>query len=217
MPRRRRFSEAGHVYHVLNRATQRLVLFESPGDYRAFEQLLLKARGRVGMRILAYCLMPNHWHLLLWPLRTNDLSHFVQWLTSTHASRWNEAHDTVGRGAVYQSRFKSIPVQHGNHLWWAWRYVERNALRANLVRRAEDWSWGSLHKRLTQHEWLDPGPVTLPADWTEWVNIPQTVEETGAFRRCVANGTPYGSDGWLGNAWRRRRGRPDLRKTLKGV
>jgi putative transposase len=199
MPRPARITAANYVYHVLNRSAKRALLFVQPSDYRAFEKLLEEAQQRVPIRILAYCLMPNHWHLLLWPLSDGDLPRFVKWLTTTHAIRWNRAHHCVGTGAVYQSRFKSIPVQHGPHLFWAWRYVERNALRANLVARAEEWPWSSLRCRALgdRPEWLNDGPIPLPPDWTEVVNIPQTDAELAAFRHRMNLNQPFGREGWL--------------------
>ena len=174
MPRTPRVTTANYVYHVLNRAAKRGLLFVQPADYSAFEDLLKEARERIPIRILAYCLMPNHWHLLLWPFGDGDLSRFIKWLSTTHAVRWNRTYESIGNGAVYQSRFKSIPVEPGFHLYWAWRYVERNALRANLVKRAQDWPWGSLGRRTLgpRPEWLDDGPVKLPSDWNDLVNLP---------------------------------------------
>jgi REP element-mobilizing transposase RayT len=113
MSRKRRIIEPHAAYHVLNRAAKKAALFETGGDYHAFEKLLGEACERHPMRVLAYCLMPNHWHLLLWPEPTQDLTRFVQWLSTTHAARWNRAHKNLGGGAVYQSRFKSIPIQTG--------------------------------------------------------------------------------------------------------
>ena len=216
MPRTRRFTAPNYVYHVLNRSAKRGLLFGKPEDYRAFENLLREARNRVPIRILAYCLMPNHWHLLLWPSGDGDLTRFTKWLTTTHAVRWNRAHHCVGNGAVYQSRFKSIPIEQGPHLFWAWRYIERNALRANLVNRAEEWPWSSLRDRTSgiRPEALDDGPAPLPADWTDVVNIPQTDAELEAFRRHVTLDQPFGPEGWL-TLPAVPRGRPDLRKSKK--
>lgn len=223
MARRRRFTGAGHVYHVLNRSAKRGRLFDFTEHYLAFEQLLAEARRRVPMRIIAYSSMPNHWHLLLWPLADGDLSRFVQWLTTTHAARWNRDRGIVGCGAVYQSRFKSIPVEHGSHLLWVWRYIERNALRANLVARAEDWRWCSLWHRLhadpNQPELLDGGPIHLPLDWCELVNLPQTEGELAAFRLSVATGAPFGSSSWA-SQWLPRSGKgrpPSYEKRKNGV
>jgi putative transposase len=168
------------------------------------------------MRIVAYCLMPNHWHLLLWPAPDQNLTFHVKWLTATHAVRWNHAHNNSGGGAVYQARFKSIPIETGPHLFWVWRYVERNPLRANLVGRAEEWRWGSLWQRLqsSSESFLDKGPCQLPNDWVNVVNLPQTEAEVSAFRAHVAKVKPFGSKYWLATE-PPRRGRPPLTKNVK--
>jgi len=216
MPRPRRLTKANYVYHVLNRSAKKGLLFRNSSEYRTFEELLSDATKRVPMRILAYCLMPNHWHLLLWPLQDGDLSRFMKWLATTHACRWARDHECVGGGAVYQSRFRSIPIEKGPHLFWAWRYVERNALRAELVSRAEDWQWCSLWRRMSKPapQWLDRGPVSLPANWAEIVNVPQTKAEIEVFRNRMKEGKPFGRDEWLttGDV---TRGRPNLRNTKK--
>ncbi len=135
MPRIARNAPGGLVYHVLNRANGRLRLFKKDGDYLAFEQVLLLAHRRAPIRILDYCLMPNHWHLVLWPRRDGELTLFMRWLTLTHAQRWKHAHNAVGHGHLYQGRFKSFPIQQDEHLLTVLRYVERNPLRAKLARR----------------------------------------------------------------------------------
>ena len=150
------------------------------------------------MRLLAYCLMPNHWHLLVWPRGDEDLSEYMRWLTVTHTQRWHLAHDTSGTGPLYQGRFKSFPVEADDHFYSVCRYVERNALRANLVRRAEDWRWGSLWQPTNQRydvsmsEW----PLPRSTQWTEYDNAPQTESELAALRQCVLRGRPFGSAQW---------------------
>jgi putative transposase len=136
------------IYHVLNRAIRRATLFETERDYEAFETVLWEAHQRLPMRIMAYCIMPNHWHLVLWPSRDGELSEFVGWLTATHARRWHEFRQTKGSGYVYQDRFKSFPVQGDEHFLIVCRYVERNALPAGLVRRAEQWRCSNLWRRV---------------------------------------------------------------------
>jgi putative transposase len=91
--------------------------------------------------------MPNHWHLLLWPRRDGELSEILRWITVTHTQRWHAHHRTAGTGPVYQGRFKSFPVQTDAHFLTVARYVERNALRAKLVPRAEDWQWSSIWRQ----------------------------------------------------------------------
>lgn len=191
MARKRRVIVGGQVYHVLNRAAGKQRLFRGDSDYQAFEHVLTEAQSRTGMRILAYCVMPTHWHFLLWPSKSRELRNFVQWLTSTHATRWNAARKRVGHGAVYQSRYKSIPVTSETHLQCVWRYVERNALRAKLVKRAEDWRWGSLWHRLHRSGLICEGPSPLPANWADLVNSPQTQGEVDDLRAHVATSTPY--------------------------
>ena len=121
---------------------------EDDGDYAAFEKVLLEAVERTETRLLAYCLLPNHWHLVVWPHKDGELSRFVGWLTLTHTQRWHAQRHSAGSGHVYQGRFKSFPVQEDEHFYTLARYVERNAVRASLVRRAEQWRWGSLHRWL---------------------------------------------------------------------
>jgi putative transposase len=218
MARRTRCSDAGYVYHVLNRAVGRATLFEKPGDYAAFEQVLHQAWERTGMRLVAYVAMPNHWHLVVWPERDGELSTWAQWLTVTHVRRWHAHHHTEGTGPIYQGRFKSFPVQQDSHFFTVCRYVERNPLRAKLVRRAEAWRWSSLghRERQTGVPWLCAGPLPLPDDWKERVNGVETEAELDALRRSVARGSPFGDAAWqtqtaqaLGlESALRRRGRP---------
>ena len=111
MGRPLRPTSADVVYHVLNRANARRTLFEDDGDYAAFARVLGRACERVSMRLLAYCVMPNHWHLVVWPRRDGDLSRFVNWLTLTHTQRWHQHRHTVGEGHVDQGRFTSFPVE----------------------------------------------------------------------------------------------------------
>src|SRR5262245_51292055 len=115
MPRRIRSERSDLVFHVMNRGAKRALLFTSDSDYRAMEALLFSAKEITGMRLLAYCIMPNHWHLILWPTSGQQMSQFMRWLTGTHAQRWQAFHDSIGTGAVYQGRYKAIPVQTEHH------------------------------------------------------------------------------------------------------
>src|SRR5262249_54296233 len=147
MPRRLRQADGGIVYHVLNRGVGTMTLFDEPADYEAFERVLKETVKRTGIRLLCYCLMPNHWHLLVWPRKNGELSEAMRWLTVTHTQRWHANRKTAGTGPVYQGRFRSFPVQSDDHFLTVARYVERNAARSGLVTRAEDWRWSSLWRR----------------------------------------------------------------------
>ena len=191
------------VYHVLNRANGRHPLFETDGDFLAFETVMAQARERHDMRILAWCLMPNHWHLVLWPRNDGDLSDFMGWLTLTHTQRWHAHRQSAGTGHLYQGRFKSFPVQDDEHFLTVCRYVERNALRANLVRRAEAWRWGSLAVYADggpRTELLSAWPIRRSPHWIDCVNHPQTEGEVAAIRRSIQRGRPFGDEGWTKKA-----------------
>jgi REP element-mobilizing transposase RayT len=111
MPRGARNAPGGLVYHALNRAVARLPLFEKDGDFAAFERVLAEALEEHPTRLLASCLMPDHWHLVLWPQKDDELTAFVRWLTHTHSVRWHAHYHTGGTGHIYQGRFKSFPVE----------------------------------------------------------------------------------------------------------
>jgi putative transposase len=182
------------VFHVLNRGAKKSRLFEHGQDYVAFERLLIDAVARRDVALYAYLLMPNHWHLVASPRRDGELSRFMHWLTTTHARRWQLARGLDGNGAVYQGRFKAIPVATDDHFLWVCRYVERNALRATLVRRAEEWRWSSLSRRYRSADvsFLSEWPVPRPGDWLTHVNRVQTDAELAQFRDAMRRGHPFG-------------------------
>lgn len=188
------------MFHVLNRAVARQEIFATQDDYAAFQNVLKQALERVSIRLLSFCIMPNHWHLVLWPKRgrDDDLSEFMRWLTVTHTQRWHSVHGTSGSGPLYQGRFKSFPVQGDDHFLTLCRYVERNALRAHLVERAQDWMWGSLwHRRQAAATVpLSDWPTGRPRNWNQLVNKPQTDEELETVRMAIKRGRPFGSEDW---------------------
>jgi putative transposase len=226
MPRHARVITGGYVYHVLNRANGRLRLFRKNADFAAFEQILAETQARSPLRLLAYTLMGNHWHFVVWPRRGQgqQVAEFFRRLTVTHAQRWHAHHATSGMGHVYQGRFKSFPVASDEHLRAVLRYVERNPLRAGLVSRAEAWRWGSLYRRSNTAiepaiELTDP-PIALGSSWRTYVNRPQTEAELVAIRLCAVRGQPYGNETWRAKVARqlnlehtlRPRGRPRKRR-----
>lgn len=219
-----RNTPGGFVYHVLNRATARLTLFRKPGDYHAFLGVLGEALQRHPTRMLAYCLMPTHWHFVLWPEADNQLTTLLRWLTLTHSVRWQKHSRCVGSGHVYQNRLKAFAVAEDDRLYAVLRYVERNPLRAGLVQRAERWAWSSLANRVAGGEsasWLHPWPVPMPEQWVPYVNEPQTEAELAAVRCSVIRGRPYGPEAWVAatvrqlglEATMRSRGRPCKHRT----
>ena len=201
MPRTARCQPGGYVFHVLNRGNQRMAIFEKTQDCAAFERVMCDAAQHVDMRMPAYCLMPNHWHLVLRPRADGDLGRYMQRVTVTHVRRWHEHRRSVGVGHLYQGTYKSFPVQRDDHFLTVCRYVERNALRSGLVERAEAWRWCSLWRR--EHPELVPDapvlydwPMQRPNAWRRVVNRAQSGTELDAIRRCIRRGRPYGSETW---------------------
>ena len=135
----------------------------------------------------------------MWPHDDGELSRFIGWLTLTHTQRWHSAHGTTGCGHLYQGRFKSFPVEDDEHFLTVARYVERNALRAKLVRDAADWRWSSLARWLAggpARGLLTSWPVRRSPDWLAHVNSPQTEAEVAALQRSIQRGVPFGSPEW---------------------
>jgi putative transposase len=188
------------VFHVLNRGVGRGALFEKPADYEAFERVLDETLRIRRLRICAYCLMPNHWHLVVWPEGDGDLAAFMQQLTNTHVKRWKQHRHEIGFGHLYQGRYKSFPVECDDYFYQVVRYVERNALRANLVGRAELWPWSSLalaNRATPAAGRIQAWPLPRPVDWLESVNRCETEAELAAIRHCVNRGCPCGKPDWV--------------------
>jgi len=202
MPRTARASVGGVCYHVVNRGNGRAAVFHKNQDYAAFVGLLQLACERLPMRVLGYCLMPNHFHMVLWPHGDGELSRWMQWLMTSHVRRYHQHYRSSGH--VWQGRFKAFPIQRDEHLVTVLRYVEANALRAGLVERAEMWPWSSL-------AWWVRGerPAFLccvrrerSSAWVEEVNERMSESQLIELRRSANRGTPYG-----GHVWQQRTGR----------
>jgi putative transposase len=195
MPRTARASVGGICYHVLNRGNGRARVFHRNSDYQGFIDLFEPACERVPLRLCAYCLMPDHFHLVLWPRDDGDLSRWMQWLMTSHVRRHHRRFRSSGH--VWQGRFKAFPIQQDAHLLTVLRYVERNPLRARLVKRAELWPWSSLAHAGNRPAWLTAGPADRPRRWLEYVNRAEMPEELKALRGSIRRGTPYGLPAWV--------------------
>lgn len=201
MARRPRIAPAGWVYHVLNRSAGRIRLFRSDADFQAFERILIEAHAKFPVRLYAWCIMSNHWHFVVEPTAEGQLTGFFRWVAHTHAMRWRVAHKAVGLGPLYQGRFKSFPIQQDGHFLTACRYVERNALSANLVDRAEDYRWGSLWARRQGAEGvqrlLADWPVDRPSGWVRVVNRPMGEDDVAQMETSIQRGRPLGTPQWV--------------------
>ena len=211
------------MYHALNRGNARAAVFHKDADYEAFERVIAEGLELYDVQLYCYQLMPNHWHLVLRPNRDGEMSRFLRWITATHTMRYHAHYHTSGAGHVYQGRFKSFPIQDDAHFLTVCRYVERNARRAGLVERAEDWRWGSLWRWLQPHPLapvlLSPWPIPRLPNWVEKVNEPLTDRDLSAVRRATHRGAPFGEESWAKSTVERLRldstirprGRPRIR------
>lgn len=223
MPRTARVAPGGVIYHVLNRGVGQMTLFKSRKDFEAFQRCLVATLESTPMRVLAYCVMNNHWHLVLWPRREGDLARFMLRLTTMHVRRWLINRHQVGTGHVYQGRYKSFAVQDDGHLLTVCRYVERNALRQGLVESCVDWEWSSCGQKSLAAELrveLCDLPIPQRKDWVQWVDQPQTPAEEAAMLLSIQQSRPFGDEKWVNKVsdkigWREplKVGRP--RKVVK--
>ena len=218
MPRTARAAVGGIFYHVLNRGNGRMGIFRKPGDYRAFVQLLIDAKERAEVEVFGFCLMPNHWHLVLRPKRSGGLAAYLSWLSNTHVKRYR-AHYRRTSGHLYQGRYKSFPVQEEDYFLQLMRYVEANPLRAKppLAERAQDWEWSSAGcGEEVSGKLLDAWPMDRPQSWLSMVNRPLPEAEAARLQESLVRGRPFGDEQWTAAAAKRlglqytlnRRGRP---------
>lgn len=211
MPRPRRYAPPDSILHVVNRGNDRKLLFGTRREYEDFLRLVARTKERAPMRLLAYCLMPNHWHLVLWPESARAVSAFCHRLCTIHSIRHRRKTNTIGHGHLYQGRYHSVVVESARQYYQVMRYVEANALRAGLVDRAQAWRWSSLADRTgADRGLLDAGPLPLPPGWADLVNqsLPQEVlEETRDLlrgtrrrnRRLLTSGAQnLHQNGWVG-------------------
>ncbi len=196
MGRPPRIDLGNYVYHVINRANGRATIFKSAADYADFEYLLNEVRETYDMRILAYVIMPNHWHVVLYPKHDGDLARALHWLTTSHVRRHHTRNKTIGHGHLYQGTYKSFVIEQDDHYLTVLKYVERNAVRAKLSKSAELWKWGSAHRRINgsaaEKKMLAESPVPLPRNYRTWINDPETPELLKDVRQSVEKGVPYG-------------------------
>lgn len=201
MARIERVDVGGEIYHVINRANARVQIFDNDDDYKQFESILEEAVEKFDMRLLAYKIMPNHFHLVLFSKNDGELSKFMGWLTNTHTRRWHTAKNTIGHGHLYQGRYKSFLCQKDSHLLALLRYVERNAKRAGLVKKAEDWRWSSVWRRefgtKGQKKVLSSWPIEIPNNYLKYLNEVQTAGELETIIKSINKNIPFGGNIWV--------------------
>ncbi len=195
MARQRRHFVPDGYYHVINRGNRRVIVFHDGEDYARFMLLLSLACERLEMRVLAYVLMPNHFHLLVQPRRAKDLPDMMHWLSTTYAHYHHARHLTTGH--LWQGRYRSFAIGSDEYLWHAAAYIERNAVRASLVPSATEWPWGSgrlLHEDERPH-WMLP-PLASPERWLAELERTDDPAILAMLRERVRSSRPFGSPEW---------------------
>ena len=195
----------GLVYHALNRGNNRAQVFFSGRDYLAFLEALAQTQCRYPFLLFGYCLMSNHFHLLLAPEKGQSISRILQSLTVAHSWRYHRVHATVGH--VWQGRFRSPLIQDDAHSLTVLRYVEANPLRGRMVADLASYHWSSyrahgmgqadpLVRVLPAWELLGRAEPARQGYWRTLVHTPLSERELAAVRQSVVTGRPFGQAGW---------------------
>ncbi len=200
MPRNPRVDLKNYVYHIINRANARVCIFEYNEDYELFEKTLAEAKIRWNVKIFAYIIMPNHFHIVLSPVEDGNVAKFMHFFTMTFTQRWHARNNSIGTGHLFQGRYKSFIVQNSTYLLQLLLYVERNALRAALVDRAEDWRWSSLWIRIygddAQKKTLSEWPFERPGEYLRLVNGEVLCKSNDEIKISILKNIPLGFPEW---------------------
>jgi putative transposase len=195
----------GLVYHAINRGNNRTDVFEDEDDRTAFLEALAKTKERYPFRLFGYCLMTNHFHLLLRPEVGQSISRILQSLTIAHTWRYHKRHHSSGH--VWQGRFKSPVVQDDVHLLVVLRYIEANPVRAKIVNDPAEYRWSSFlnHGVGRDDPLLSPFPeweelgrtdVERRRRWRATMRGAQDEAELATVRSSLRSGRPFGASQW---------------------
>jgi len=197
MPRSARLIVPGYPHHVTQRGCRRQRTFFDESDYLDYLKLLTELRGPAGVDVWAYCLMPNHVHVIAVPRQKESLAKLFGVAHHRYALRVNSDHGW--RGHLWQERFHSC-VMDDAHLLAAVRYVELNPVCAGLCARAEDWPWSSVHAHLRDRS---DGLVTTAAmreripDWPRFLLQDDAPKILNVLRESTNTGHPAGDSSFI--------------------
>ena len=215
MPRMARLVIPGYPHHVTQRGSRRQVTFFEDADYVAYLKLIETTKTAADVEIWAYCLMPNHVHMVAVPQESQGLAKMLSITHHCYARRVNAVHGW--RGHLWQERFHSFVMDEA-HLLAAVRYIELNPVRAGLCREVDQWRWSSVHAHFRGES--DAIVTTAPmlemvSDWRQYLSLDRTPKLTDALRSHSRTGRPAGEDDFIatleslsGRRLRRRRPGP---------
>jgi putative transposase len=183
MPRTARKLVDRAYYHIINRGNNKQTIFRTRLDYLVFIGLLKEAKIRYPLTVFGYCLMPNHFHLIIYARDAGHVRAFIHWILTCFAHYYHAKYNTSGH--LWQGRFKNLLIEREEYLIIALRYIENNPVRAGMVRSSRDWEWSSIqqHSQRSYDALVDPPPFTVPGDWLNLVNMPLTPKEFETIKK----------------------------------
>ncbi|PHR53871.1 MAG: transposase [Arcobacter sp.] len=195
MPRVARALADDQIYHIINRGNRREKIFHDEYDFTKILELFSKAKDRFRIKIYAYCLMDNHYHLVLYTEYGKSLSECMQWIGTSYVRYYNKRYKTSGH--LWQGRYKSFIVQKESYFISLIKYVEANPLRANIVKDASEYKYSSLIQRdRKEQNLLDALPVEIPSNWIDFVNDVEKESDIEIIRNSINRQAPLGEQGW---------------------
>lgn len=196
MPRIARGLADNQIYHIINRGNRREAVFHDNYDYEKFLKLLIESKEKYAIKIYAYCLMPNHFHLVIYTKYADSLSQAMHWISSSYVRYYNKRYNISGH--LWQGRYKSFIVQEDSYLLVLLKYVEANPKRARIVKDCIDYKYSSANNRIKNNENLitDEVPILLPADWYTYINSDEKITDIESIRNCITRQAPLGDKNW---------------------
>lgn len=179
MPRKERYTQPGH-YHIINRGVERRNIFIEPEDYDYFLDLLLKMKKDYKVVMHVFCLMSNHYHLLLETTEDN-LSKAIQFINDKYSKYFNKKYSRTGH--LWQGRYKSYPLFDDAHFWIVAKYIERNPIKANMVSSIDSYRYQSFFQRKFKHSHYELIENSMIFDMTqdEYISYIETDLEPDAI------------------------------------
>jgi putative transposase len=196
MPRIARGLADNQIYHIINRGNRREAVFHDNYDYEKFLKLIIESKEKYAIKIYAYCLMPNHFHLVIYTKYADSLSQAMHWISSSYVRYYNKRYNISGH--LWQGRYKSFIVQEDSYLLVLLKYVEANPKRARIVKDCIDYKYSSANNRIKNNENLitDEVPILLPDDWYAYINSDEKITDIESIRNCINRQAPLGDKNW---------------------
>ena len=199
MPRIARGLADNQIYHIINRGNRRESVYHDKYDYERFLKLLFDSKEKYNIKIYAYCLMPNHFHLVIYTKYSESLSKAMHWISSSYVRYYNKRYKISGH--LWQGRYKSFIVQKESYLLTLLKYVEVNPKRAKIVKRCEDYKYSSAYNRINniEDELINTPPIDLPVNWDKYINEEESKIDIDYIRNSIERQSPLGEELWQVN------------------